>query len=202
MKDRKVSHKVYAAWEYEKEEKELNKMSKEGWQLEKGGCFHSVYRRNEAERYIYQIDYKPDLEDKERYKEIFAETGWEYINSTYNGWHFFKKAYVEGMNIDEEKIYSDKESLYEMQNRYVRMISLFTVLYFCLTIMMIICAFTSGIHLGAISEIFGCGILTFLFGMARVNISRKRKELKPILDIPMPILYLIGFVLILLAVLL
>lgn len=199
MKDRKVSYNVYAAWEYEREESDLNKKSQEGWQLEKGGCFHSVFRRDETIRYIYQIDYKPDLDDKERYKEIFAEAGWEYINSTYNGWHYFRKKYEEGMDVEEEKIYSDKDSLYEMQNRYVRLISLFAALYLILTVISFTCACINDIDTSDIAEIVGCIVMTFLFGIARINIWRKRNDKKAIMDIPVKILFPIGFILILLA---
>ena len=53
----KRSFRAYAAWNYEKEEKYINDQSKEGWQLIKGGCFHSVYKRDDSKRYIYKIDY-------------------------------------------------------------------------------------------------------------------------------------------------
>ena len=44
MKDRVVSYKWYAVWEYEKEEEDLNEASKKGLQLTKGGCFHRVFQ--------------------------------------------------------------------------------------------------------------------------------------------------------------
>lgn len=200
MKDRKVSYNVYAVWEYEKEEEDLNKRSEEGWQLEKGGCFHSVFKRDDTIRYIYQIDYEPDLPDKERYKEIFAETGWEYINSTYNGWHYFKKKYKEGMDIAEEKIYSDKESLYEMQNNYVKMISVFAIMYGLLFLTRAVCSFGRGYSYQDIFHMIGCLIFIFLFGMARISISRERNNQKKIFNIPMKIVFPIGLLIIIISV--
>lgn len=125
MNNKMISHKVYGVWEYEREIEDLNKRSLEGWQLEKGGCFHSEFVRNETIRYVYQIDYAPKLEDKEMYISFFEEQGWEYINSTFNGWHYFRKKYEEGMIREDMEIYSDRESLVEMQKRYGR------IMYIC-----------------------------------------------------------------------
>ena len=127
-KNRVVSHKWYAAWEYDKEEQDLNEASKNGLQLTEGGCFHSVFHRDDSVRYIYQLDYNTKIKDKERYKEIFEEQGWEYINSTFNGWHYFRKLYREDMPEDEKVIYTDRESLYEMQDRWKKIAVMCTIL--------------------------------------------------------------------------
>lgn len=129
MKNRMTSHKVYGVWEYEREIADLNKRSIEGWQLEKGGCFHSTFVRNEDVRYVYQLDYAPKPEDKERYISFFEEQGWEYLNSTFNGWHYFRKEYYEGMPEEEMAIYTDKESLVEMQGRYERIMWLCAIVF-------------------------------------------------------------------------
>lgn len=129
MRTRMTSHKVYGVWEYEQEIADLNKLSEEGWQLEKGGCFHSSFIRNDKVRYLYQLDYAPKLEDKERYLSFFCEQGWEYINSTYNGWHYFRRAYQDNMPYEKTEIYTDKESLLEMQGRYYRVLRCFGILY-------------------------------------------------------------------------
>lgn len=129
MKNRMTSHKVYAVWEYERKIADLNKRSSEGWQLEKGGCFSSRFVRNENIRYVYQLDFAPKLEDKEMYISFFEEQGWEYLNSTFNGWHYFRKKYYEGMPKEDMEIYSDKESLVEMQTRYVRIMWLCAIVF-------------------------------------------------------------------------
>ena len=129
MENRMTSYKVYAVWEYEREIADLNKRSIEGWQLEKGGCFHSTFVRNEDVRYVYQLDYAPKLEDKEMYISFFEEQDWEYINSTFNGWHYFRKKYYDDMPKEEMEIYSDKESLDEMQKRYERIMWLCAIIF-------------------------------------------------------------------------
>lgn len=121
---RKVSFAAYAAWNYEKEEQAVNKKSEQGWQLIKGGCFHSVFEKDETARYRYRIDCNPkilkDREEKERYIDFFACQGWEYVNSTFNGWNYFKKAYREGADEKEYEIYTDSTSYLEMLGRWVK----------------------------------------------------------------------------------
>ena len=91
----KKSYRVYAAWNYEKEENYINENSKNGWQLVKGGCFHSIYAKDDSKKYIYKIDYNPETIresiEKRRYIELFEDLGWEYINSTFNGWNYLEK---------------------------------------------------------------------------------------------------------------
>ena len=115
----RTSYKVYPAWDYQEEIEDLNAASEKGWQLIKGGCFHSrfVYRPDIC--YRYQLDYQK-VEDMGRYLEIFREQGWEYVNSTFNGWHFFRKIYDPSLPEEEYEIFTDRESLTEIQKRWVR----------------------------------------------------------------------------------
>ena len=92
-KQYKRSFKVYSAWNYQREIEDLNRASEQGWQLVRGGCFHSVFEKNPNVQYRYQLDYNNDIKDMERYDETFRDAGWERVNSTFNGWHVFRKAY-------------------------------------------------------------------------------------------------------------
>ncbi len=103
--NKKRSYRIYAAWDYTKEIEDLNKESENGWQLIKGGCFHSVFERDEGVVYRYQLDYNDKIDNRMRYIETFNEQGWEYINSTFNGWHYFRKIYVPGTDEREYDIY-------------------------------------------------------------------------------------------------
>lgn len=120
---KKISFAAYAAWNYEKEEQAINKKSAQGWQLIKGGCFHSVYEKDESAQYVYRIDCNPGIlksrEEKERYIDFFACQGWEYVNSTFNGWNYFKKPYREDADEKEYEIYSDSTSYLEMLGRWI-----------------------------------------------------------------------------------
>lgn len=117
MKNIKVERAVYAAWDYELELEHLNKMSEQGWQLIHGGCFHTKYERNEGVVYRYQLDHNLKIENRMRYIDTFREQGWEYINSTFNGWHYFRKVYDPEKPAEEYEIYSDRPSRDEMAGR-------------------------------------------------------------------------------------
>lgn len=118
MKGYKRVFGIYSAWDYTREIENLNRMSKKGWQLAKGGVFSSKFIKNEDICYCYQIDYNRNIEEMGRYIETFREQGWEYINSTFNGWHYFRKVYDKSVPDEEYEIYNDSESLKEMQGKW------------------------------------------------------------------------------------
>ena len=67
----KHTHKVYSAWNYEKEIEDLNKASEEGGQLVKGGSFGSKFERNPNMQYRYQLDFRR-VENMGRYIETYV----------------------------------------------------------------------------------------------------------------------------------
>ena len=132
----KRSFKAYFAWNYEKEIEDLNRASENGWQLVHGGCFSSRFVKNPDIRYRYQIDFRR-LEDMGRYIETFREQGWEYINSTFNGWHYFRKLYDPSLPEEEYEIFTDRESVMEMNGRWARIALTIGII---LIVMALICA--------------------------------------------------------------
>jgi len=121
MKNYKTTHKMYSAWNYQREIEDLNRMSEQGWQLIEGGMFSSHFKRNSDVRYRYQLDYQPKIEERARYIESFREFGWEYVNSTLNGWHYFRKLYDPALPEEEYEIFSDRSSLEEMNSRWAKL---------------------------------------------------------------------------------
>ncbi len=132
----KTSYKVYSAWNYQKEIEDLNQASKQGWQLVNGGCFHSRFVKNPDIRYRYQLDYQK-VDDMGRYIETFREQGWEYVNSTFNGWHYFRKLYAPSLPEESYEIFTDRESLQEMNNRWARFALILGVI---IGVLVVICA--------------------------------------------------------------
>ena len=133
-KQYKRSFRFYSAWNYEREIEDLNRASEKGWQLVRGGCFHNRFIKNPDLRYRYQLDFGR-IEDMGRYIETFREQGWEYINSTFNGWHYLRKLYDPAQPEEAYEIFTDRQSLQEMNRRWARIalgiaiaIALFTVI--------------------------------------------------------------------------
>ena len=121
MKKTKTSYKMYPAWAFDREVRELDEQSKKGWQLQKGGCFHSQFVYDDTVRYRYALDFNQDVVDPDRYRETFAEQGWEFVNSTFNGWHYFRKKYDPALPQEEYLIYTDESSIQEMAGRFRRL---------------------------------------------------------------------------------
>jgi hypothetical protein len=123
---------MFLAWDYDREEAFIDKMSEKGWQLKKGGLLHHTYEKN-SRCYRYKLDYNPGIrqsyDENTRYIQLFEEQGWEYINTTINGWSYFRKEYVPGTAGEEYEIYTDEESLKEMLNRWTRIMRFFQVYY-------------------------------------------------------------------------
>lgn len=194
MKDTITSHKFYAVWEYKREENDLNEASKNGLQLVKGGCFHSVFRKDNSIRYIYQLDYCPKISDKNRYIECFQDAGWEYVNSTFNGWHYFRRPYDPELSKEDTKIYTDLDSLYAMENRWCRLLrflSIFTLLMGLLYIGMLLYRFnvTNKHTLIYVLETTAMFIFSATSFMALQNINRTRQGEKAGFIPPFQIVY-------------
>lgn len=154
----KICHDAYAAWDYEKEVEALNKKSEKGWQLIHGGCFYSKFEENHDARYRYQLDFQLHIENKMRYREIFEEQGWEYINSSFNGWHFFRKPYNPELPEEEYEIYVDKISKTEIAQRWFRM---YAPLEITILILFLVCA----VRAITAPELFRLGILLEMAGV-------------------------------------
>lgn len=113
----KTTHKLFSAWEYRSEIEYLNSLSEKGWQLIKGGSFSQKFKKNDNIRYRYQLDFPGEIEDLGRYIETFREQGWEYVNGTANGWHYFRKPYDPSLPEEEYEILTDRSSVDEMAAR-------------------------------------------------------------------------------------
>lgn len=204
MKDIITSHKFYTVWEYEKEEKDLNEASKNGLQLIKGGCFHSTFRKDNSVRYIYQLDYCPKISDKDRYIECFQDAGWEYINSTFNGWHYFRRPYDADLSPEDVKIYTDRDSLYAMENRWHRNLRIFSILTLLLGLLCLAAAIypqglTTGRSLIYILEAAAMLCLSVTFFIVLKNIRRIRQGEEAGFALPVQIIFPLVLLLILLA---
>ncbi len=122
----KRSTKLYAIWDYEIEIEDLNRESENGWQLIQGKCFGNKFEKDNSVIYRYQLDYNNAIGNENEYFNMFKEQGWEYINSTFNGWHYFKKVYDPTQQESEYQIYTDISSKKGMVSKFVRLMLLVT----------------------------------------------------------------------------
>lgn len=118
---------MYPAWNYQGEIRELNRQSEQGWQLIRGGAFSNKYKKNSDVRYRYQLDYPGKVDDMGRYIETYREQGWEYVTSTFNGWHYFRKAYDPSVPEERYEIFTDQTSLREMLGRWIKLATVMSI---------------------------------------------------------------------------
>ena len=117
--------------EYEKEEKYLREMHKDGWKFLKVsglGTYH--FEKCTPEDVVYQLDYNQDAQkNPDEYRQMFSDCGWEYLQS-YAGYSYFRKPAAE-MN-GEESIFCDEESKIAMMERVLRgRMTPLVIIFFC-----------------------------------------------------------------------
>lgn len=168
---------AYAAWDYEKEVEDLNQLSAEGMQLIKGGCFCSQYEEDKSVQYRYQLDYNRNIDNRMRYIESFREQGWEYINSTFNGWHYFRKPYNASLPESEYEIYTDLPSRSEMAGRWMKLGYTITalVLLLCLLTIYQLIRRPELYRIGFLVEYLVLGSM-LVYGLRGMNLAVQGKE--------------------------
>ena len=142
MKNTKTLPKFYLAFDYDKEEADINAMAEKGWQLKTGASFYHMYERSDR-KYRYRLDYNPkalmDYEEKHRYLELFEEQGWEMISSTFNGWFYFRKLSLDGYNESDYIIYTDDSSLLDMLSRWMKIARILEIYSIACIILELVC---------------------------------------------------------------
>jgi hypothetical protein len=99
--------KLFWAWEDEKEEAWLRKMAQEGWHLispEFPGFY--TFKEGEARDIVYRLDFITSTIDREEYRQLFDDAGWEHVGEMFS-WQYFRKAAKPGK---DPEIYTDPES--------------------------------------------------------------------------------------------
>lgn len=98
----KTVRKVFAVWDFDKEEEWLNSMAQEGWALTKVGFCKYVFERTEPGEYIIRLEMH-DYEDE--YISFMRDTGAEYVGRVLQWLYFRKKA-----ELGEFELFSDIDS--------------------------------------------------------------------------------------------
>lgn len=117
------------AWQDGDEENWLNDMSAKGLHLLRVNfpCFYH-FVEGEPSTYVCRLDFKSSSQkDMDEYVQIFKDAGWEHVGQFFNGWQYFRKAFVPGEMMD---IYSDAESKIGKYNRLLLFLVPFIPLLF------------------------------------------------------------------------
>ena len=174
---RRVIHKVFWAWEFEKEEKWLNEMSTKGLQLIDVGYCRYTFEEGTPGEYLYRIELlenSPQHAESISYIHFLEDIGVEHIGSLFR-WVYFRKKAADG----DFDLFSDIDSRIKHLNRIlsfflsILLLNLFAMSYnFCFYIfndtkVNLICSFISL----TLSLFLVSGIINF-----GKRISRFKKE--------------------------
>lgn len=93
MKDQfpnnKTVIKIFLPWQDEDEEKWLEKMSIEGWQLDTAIPFIYTFHKTLPKQIIIRLDYKNSWDkDYQEYLTVFHDAGWT-LQTKLGNWHYF-----------------------------------------------------------------------------------------------------------------
>lgn len=105
---KKTVHKLFWAWEFDREEKWLNDMSAKGLQLTDVGFCRYVFETGTPGEYQYRLqllNHAPDHPESEHYIAFTEEMGAEQVGSLMR-WVYFRKKAADG----EFQLFSDMDS--------------------------------------------------------------------------------------------
>lgn len=95
---KKVIHKIFWLWEFEKEERWLNQLSAQGLQLTDVSLYRYVFEEGQPGAYQYRLemlDRRPEHPESQAYIRFMEDTGAEQIGSL-NSWVYFRKRTTDG----------------------------------------------------------------------------------------------------------
>ena len=170
---KKIKNRIFL--DFEKEEKWINEMSKQGWHLEKFFLYHYTFRKGEPEKYIYRNEFLSGLKENEKneYFDFLRESGIEVVH-TFGFWSYFRKATVEG----PFELYTDAKSKISYYNR---IFNIFLLLFITNLVMAIenITISKNGYSISAANS--SAGLLSFavaiLLFIPTLKIYQRKKEL-------------------------
>ncbi len=105
---KKTVRKKFFVWEYEKEEKWINKMSAEGWQLVHASLFNYKFEKGDPDEYAYKLELMDkDAKNKESraYMDFLQEMNIELVGEI-SAWIYLRKKKAEGGFDDDNRLIS------------------------------------------------------------------------------------------------
>lgn len=111
---------MFFIWEYDKEEKWLNKMSSNGWQLIKATLFKYVFEKGEPNEYVYRLellDKNPNTSESKAYVDFLDEVNIESVGKCRN-WIYLRTKRSNGNFSNENKLHSNLTRIIRVDDLY------------------------------------------------------------------------------------
>lgn len=167
-------HKLFFAWQTEKEEQWLNEMAAKGMCLVSVGYCRFEFEDCEPGEYkirIQLLDAPPNRYENRKYIEFVESTGAEHIGSQMR-WAFFRKKAAEG----EFELFSDNESRIKYISGEIRFVVLMCILNLSMGINnVLIATWNQSLinYLGIVNI-----VVALAGGIGCIGLVKKRKKMK------------------------
>ena len=171
---RKIIHKWFWIWDFDKEEKWLNEMAAKGLALVSAGFCKYEFEDSIPGEYkvcLQLLDKMPHHPESQKYIEFMEETGAEHVGS-FTRWVFFRKKASEG----DFNLFSDNASRVSYLTSILGFISLIVAMNLLIgleNLAIAIFAESAGNYLGFLNLAIG------LFGLpGTIKLWKKRNRIK------------------------
>lgn len=165
--------KIFLFWQFDEEEKWLNDMSAQGWQLEKVKINNYTFKKCQPNTYSYKLDYLDNSKEKnQEYLNSIQSFGIEKVGQTYNLLYLS----MENENSSEQvfELFSDKQYRINFLNKLLKS-STMTISCFILNLLLV-SSNTELMLAPYISTALIILIIIWLSGLSGIN--KKIKTLK------------------------
>ena len=171
---RKKIHRVFWAWEFDKEERWLNEMSAKGMQLVSVGFCTYIFQEGQPDEYGIRLELlgnSLNSDESREYIHFIEDTGAEYLGNVLN-WVYFRKKLSEG----EFEIYSDTKSKLMHLRRILKLLGFLGVLELVLGLYNIVLffigiGFVANLFAGSICVLLGCFIVAGFVRVRKITLS-------------------------------
>ena len=167
-----VKYRLFFAWNFEKEEQWLDKMSGTGLQLADVAVVRYRFDTDRSKRYRYRLE--PPADDKgTTHDEPQTDTGMEYVCST-NGWAYYRKE----VGPDEPEPHADLDSKIAQYSRLLAVFGILAVNALVLLVNSLYTLFDIYIVNVAVIVVLSLSSLVAVLGLVQVywKVTRLKKE--------------------------
>lgn len=168
--------RIFWAWNYEKEEKWLNDMSRQGWQLQKYTPFVYHFVRGEEGEYQYCLEFmdsRGGSRGMEDYLQFLRDSGIECVGRHYS-WGYFRRK-NDGTPFE---LFSDIASRVAHLDRILTLMGTFLFLLGYSFVSFFLTGLDEGFSLGRVLILFGLYLPALILGGSGIlGLLRKRKDM-------------------------